>query len=155
MGNKYWLPDNHDNLTACDGFYIKNEVFFFGMKAPDEQQWDKSIKELTTKLKRFIPSMDVVNDWKNSMGISRYVLVSNDSLEIILGEDDDYAPIFLIIPENCGNTVKAKREFKSVLDALRNYLVRKYPNQIYRRKNTWNLELVTTTNDFMYRRTAV
>ena len=82
------------------------------------------------------------------MGISRYVLMRNDSAEIILGEDDNYTPIFVIIPENCSDTAKAQREFKSILESLRGYLTKKYPEQVYRRKNTWNLESVKLKRRF-------
>ena len=143
MGHRYWMPENHENLAACEGFYIENKIFF-GMDIPNTKQWDKSIAELVTKLKRFIPGMDTVNDWKSNSGIHRYILLCNDSAEIILGEDEHYASIFLIILESRDDDTKAKREFKSILESLRNYLMHKYPNEVYRRKNTWNLELVKT-----------
>jgi hypothetical protein len=142
MGNKYWTPENAQNLKGCEGFYIENKVFF-GMQIPGECQWDESLSELVLKLKRFIPSMRVIDDWENCCGIHRYVLLRNELVEIVFGEDEHYAPIFLIIPESCTDTEKAKREFKNALEPLKHYLLRKYPNQVYRRKNTWNLELVT------------
>jgi hypothetical protein len=141
MGNMYWTPQNHDKLVACEGFFIENRIFF-GMMMPDTEQWDKSIGEFVTKLNRFLPTMRVVNDWENSMGVSRYVLMRNESAEVILGEDDNYAPIYLVIPEHCSDVMTAKRAFRGIQESLVGYLTKKYPNQVFRRKNTWNLELI-------------
>jgi hypothetical protein len=140
---KTWLPDNHEKLADFMGFYIPNKVLF-GMATPDDEQWEKSIKELVEKLNRFLPTMRIVNDWRHNTGVSRYVLLQNNMVDLILGEDDNYAPIFLIIPESCGDITKAKREFKTVLESLKGYLVRKYSNEVYGRKNTWNLEAITS-----------
>jgi len=128
MGNKYWTPENYKELAACEGFYVVNKVFF-GAENPNDSQWEKSITELSVKLKRFLPTAQIVNDWTNCMGIRRYVLLSNRYIDIIMGEDEYYASIFLIIPETCGDSEKekAKREFESALTTLTDYLLRKIP----------------------------
>jgi hypothetical protein len=144
MGHKYWLPEDYKNLTAFDGFYIENKVFF-DTNEPNQEQWDNSITDFIKKIKRFLPSMRIVNEWETSMGTRRYVLMRlrNETLSLIMGEDEHYAAIFLILPECSEDYMRFKREFEKTLGELRKYLLYKYPNAVYKRKNTWNLELVT------------
>jgi len=153
MGHKYYMPENHENLSVCEGFYIGNKVFF-GAGEPSEEQWNSSMAELVMKVKRFLPEFRIINEWESGMGIRRYVLMRNDLMEIIMGEDEEYASIFLIIPETCQSEAKAKCEFEKTFKILKSFLMHKYPEQVYRRKNTWNLELLTATTS-SNRRSAV
>lgn len=142
MGLKYYLPENYENLEACEGFYIDNKAFF-NTNEITEAKWNKVVEEFIIKIKRFVPGLIPVNDWDNNMGIRRFVLLKNSSVQIVMGDDERYTAIFLIIPESCENVRQAKRELDGTFKILRNYLVRKYPNAVYKRKNTWNLEPVT------------
>lgn len=141
MGLMYFMPENYQSLEACEGFYIGNKAFF-GTEVPNEVNLDESISDFIKKLKRFIPNMSAVNDRDNNMGISRLVLLKNPLMQIVMGDDERYTAIFLIIPESCEDIRQAKREFDGTLKILRNYLIRKYPNAVYKRKNTLNLEPV-------------
>jgi hypothetical protein len=89
--------------------------------------------------------MRIVNEWETGMGIRRYTLMRlrDESLSLIMGEDEHYAAIFLILPECCEDYTRYKREFDKILCELRKFLMYRYPNEVYKRKNTWNLELVT------------
>jgi hypothetical protein len=143
MGHKFWLPEDYKNLTAFDGFYIANKVFF-GSSEPTQEQWDNSIADFIKKVKRFLPSMRIINEWETGMGVRRYTLMRlrNETLSLIMGEDEHYAAIFLILPECCEDYIRFKKEFDKILNELRKFLLYKYPNEVYKRKNTWNLELI-------------
>lgn len=144
MGHMYWMPEDYKSLTACEGFYIENKVFF-GASEPSQEQWENSIADFIKKIKRFLPSMRIVNEWETGLGVRRYTLMRlrDETLSLIIGEDEHYAAIFLIIPECSEDYQRYKREFEKILNELRNFLLYKYPNEVYKRKNTWNLELVT------------
>ncbi|MCL2637522.1 MAG: hypothetical protein FWD48_04045 [Oscillospiraceae bacterium] len=144
MGYKYWMPEDYESLTAFDGFYIENKVFF-GASEPTQEQWDNSIADFIKKLKRFLPKMRIVNEWETGLGVRRYVLMRlrDETLSLVMGEDEHYAAIFLILPECCEDYERFKREFDKNLSEIRKFLLYKYPNEVYKRKNTWNLELVT------------
>lgn len=139
MGLRYYLPENYENLQACEGFYIDNKAFF-GTDEPDTEQWDSVLAHFTEKIHRFVPTLKQFIKWESCMGISRLILLKGHNVQVVLGDDERYVSIFVIIPENCLLSESAEHEFQNAHFAISNYLARKYPEKVFKRKNTWNLE---------------
>ncbi len=132
----YYQPPGHENLAGCDGFYVDNSVLY--QSGDIESDWAALTARFCESMTAACPDLRVVNAWKSrDLGQSRYVLLSNRYLDIMLETQDDYTAFYAIIPEDCDCVPMAKRVFRSYVNALRRVLTGLYPGHVRKRKNAW------------------
>ena len=140
MGRGYWLPPNHAELVASDGFYIEaGKVYGDDISTG----WDSLLKTLCRKLKIKDNTFQEVCEWKScGMGQSRFVLVQNRHVDIIAEDADGYVAVYAIIPEDNVAPGFAKRSFPRYLAMLKEMLTELYPGAVFKRRNSQHLQKV-------------
>ena len=142
MGTRgYYLPPNHEQFADCDGFYVDNSVLY--TSGDEEKDWAMLTEQFCRTMMKACPELALFNAWKPcELGQSRYVLVQNQYVDIMLETEDGYTAIFAIIPENCRYVSAAKQKFKLYVHILKQVLTELYPGHIRKRKNAWECLLV-------------
>jgi len=131
-----YLPDGHERMAACNGFYVDNEAIYVSKDI--EADWNRLTGQICEKMMVDCPDLEKFNAWRPcEMGQSRYALLSNRFVDLIVETEDGYSAFYLIIPENCEQTAAAKRKFPRYLVVLRQVLTALYPGHVRKRKNAW------------------
>ena len=140
MGRGYWLPPQHDNLTASDGFYIDSSaVYADGISAG----WNKLLDSVSEKLIFKEKTFDKFCNWKTcGLGQSYFVLLCNRHVEVIAEDADGYVAVYAIIPETCEAPGFAKRSFPRYLALLKETLTELYPGAVSKRLNSQHIKRV-------------
>lgn len=140
MGRGYWIPENHDRLAACDGFYIDSRAAY--AKGITEG-WERFLDRLSKRLCFRERTFRRVCGWKaGGFGQSYFVLVENRHVEIIAEDVDGYIAVYVLIPEECPKQGMAKRSFPKYLAMLQESLTELYPGSIYKRLNSQHIKAV-------------
>lgn len=140
MGRGYWLPPNHAELVASDGFYIEADRVYGDDISTG---WDSFLKTLCRKLKFKDNTFQEVCEWKScGMGQSRFVLVRNRHVDIIAEDANGYVAVYAIIPEDNAAPGFAKRSFPRYLAMLKEMLTELYPGAVFKRRNSQHLQKV-------------
>lgn len=140
MGRGYWLPPQHDELAASDGFFLDGKAVYTDEPNAD---WEKFLESLCRKLTFQEKTFKKLCNWKAcGMGQSYFVLVHNKQVEIIAEDTDGYIAVYAIIPEDCEAPGFAKRSFPKYITLLFNTLTEMYPGAVYKRTNSRKLTLV-------------
>lgn len=140
MGRGYWLPPAHENLAACDGFYVEAEAIYTSDPYDD---WEKFINTLSAKLSYRENTLKKICEWKScGAGQSRYVVLQNRHVDIIADDADGYVAVYVIIPEYCTHPGYAKRSFPQYLSLLQNVLTEMYPGSVHKRLNSQHIKAV-------------
>ena len=138
MGRGYWLPPNHENLVASDGFYVECDRVY---GADIDAGWENFLKAVCRKLKIKDHTFQKVCEWKSSgMGQSRFILLQNRHVDIIAEDADGYVAVFAIIPEGNPAPGFAKRSFPRYLAMLKEILTELYPGAVFKRSNYRDLQ---------------
>lgn len=140
MGRGYWLPPNHDELVASDGFYIEADRVYGDDISTG---WDNFLKMLCRKLKFKDNTFQEVCEWEScGMGQSRFVLLKNRHVDIIAEDADGYVAVYAIISEDNVAPGFAKRSFPRYLAMLKEMLTELYPGAVFKRRNSQHLQKV-------------
>ncbi len=140
MGRGYWLPYNSEHLTACDGYYVADEAVY----APGyEEGWNKILYTLRQQLTKADRTFRFYGDWKSCKnGQTRFVLVYNHFVDVVVEDADDYVAVYVLVPETCTNPGAAKRAFPRYLTMVKHILCQQYPGHIRHRLNSQHTEPV-------------
>ncbi len=140
MGLGYWLPPQHEELAAFDGFFIDGKAVYTDEPNAD---WEKFLESLFKKLNFRDNTLQKMCNWKScGMGQSYFVLAYNRQVEIIAEDTDGNIAVYAIIPEDCEAPGFAKRSFPKYITLLFNTLTEMYPGAISKRTNARKLTLV-------------
>lgn len=140
MGRGYWLPPQHDELVAFDGFFIDGKAVYTGEPNAD---WEKFLDSLFKKLNFQEKNLQKVCNWKScGMGQNYFVLAYNRQVEIIVEDADGYIAVYAIIPDDCEAPGFAKRSFPKYVTLIFKTLTEMYPGTISKRLNSRKLTLV-------------
>lgn len=143
----YWLPDGYENLAKYDGYYIKKEAIY---KTKDDLfDWEKFIIEVASELIQKDHTLLPIADYRHIAGHSRFVLVRNTEVVIIVEEfegpkghkDERYVAVFVIIPEDCAILKDEKRVFNRYVSQLLSVLSNTYPGHVYKRVDSRKLKM--------------
>ena len=140
MGRGYWLPPNHSELVASDGFYVECDAVY----GDDlEAGWDSLLNTVCRKLKIKDSTFQKVCEWEScGMGQNRFVLLKNRHVDIIAEDADGYVAVYAIIPEDNAAPGFAKRSFPRYLAMLKEILTELYPGAVFKRRNSQHLQKV-------------
>lgn len=140
MGRGYWLPPKAEDLAAYDGFYIDSDAIYSG---DTEKDWNRFLELLCKKLSFHEKTLRKQCAWKPcSAGQSRFVVLQNQHVDIIVEDVDDYVAVYAVIPEDCEFPGYAKRSFKRYISILQTVLTDLYPGKIRKRINSQHTKLV-------------
>ena len=133
MPRGYWQPPNSENLIACEGYYIP----FKALNIQDtEIRWNSFLEQVSNELQHKENSLKVKKEWKTVDGEqSRFVILSDNCVDIVAEESRGYYAIYVLIPENCLVPNLAKSQFWKYKLYLKNSLLKLYPGFIKQRKN--------------------
>ena len=141
MGRGYWLPPNHEELVASDGFYVESDCVYGADLAAG---WEAFLQTVCKKMKFKDNTFQKVCEWKScGMGQSRFVLLQNRHVEIIAEDADGYVAVYAIIPEDNPAPGFAKRSFPRYLAMLKDVLTELYPGAVFKRRNSQHLQQVS------------
>ena len=136
MGCQNYLPPNCENLAAYDGFYVDYEAVYKTKGYRNDADWDIFISSLCKEFQKKFHTLQKLLKWKSSgFGQSRYVVLENADVQIIVDEEDAYIAVYVIIPETCEQIGLSKRRFAAYVKYLENTLVQLYPNSVRQRDN--------------------
>lgn len=140
MGRGYWVPPNHEQLVASDGFYVEAGSVYGGDISAG---WEKFLEVFCRKLKIKDGTFRKVCQWKScGMGQSRFVLLQNRHVDIVAEDSDGYVAVYAIIPEDNAAPGFAKRSFQRYLAMLKETLIELYPEAVFKRQNYRYLQKV-------------
>ena len=140
MGRGYWLPPQHDKLTASDGFYIDSSAVY---ENDISAGWDKLLDSVSKKLIFKEKTFNKLCDWKScGLGQNYFGLLHNRHVEIIAEDADGYVAVYVIIPDSCEAPGFAKRSFPRYLAMLKETLTELYPGAVYNRINSQHIKKV-------------
>lgn len=133
MARGYWQPPNSKNLIACEGYYIP----FKALNIQDtEIRWNSFLEQVSNELQHKENSLKVKKEWKAVDGEqSRFVILSDNCVDIVAEESRGYYAIYVLIPEKCLVPNLAKSQFWKYKLYLKNSLLKLYPGFIKQRKN--------------------
>lgn len=141
MARGYWLPENYENLPACDGFYVDADAVYANGNVEDV--WETVVDSCIEKLIFKDPTLIRCGSWReNPKGPQRFVLARNDKVDIILEDVERHLAVYALIPEDCEFPGYAKRSFPKYLRILKESLTELYPGHIRHRTNSWNVQKV-------------
>lgn len=140
MGRGYWLPPNHDNLIASDGFYIESSAVYGNDISAG---WDRLLDSVSKKMMFKERTFNKFCNWKScGLGQSYFVMLNNRHVEIIVEDADSYVAVYVIVPEDCAAPGFAKRSFPRYLAMLKETLTELYPGAISKRINSQHIKKV-------------
>lgn len=140
MGRGYWVPPNHEQLVASDGFYVEAGSVY---GSDISSGWEQFLETACRKMKIKDSTLRKVCEWKPcGMGQSRFVLLQNRHVDIVAEDSDGYVAVYAIIPEDNVAPGFAKRSFTRYLIMLKETLIELYPGAVFKRKNYRNLQKV-------------
>ena len=133
MARGYWQPPNSENLIACEGYYIP----FKALNIQDtEIRWNSFLEQVSNELQHKENSLKVKKEWKTVDGEqSRFVILSDNCVDIVAEESRGYYAIYVLIPENCLVPNLAKHYFWKYKLDLKKTLIELYPGNVKQRKN--------------------
>ena len=140
MGRGYWLPPQHDKLTASDGFYIDSSAVY---ENDISAGWNKLLNNVTKKLIFKEKTFNKFCNWKScGLGQNYFVLLYNRHVEIIVEDADGYVAVYAIIPDTCEAPGFAKRSFPRYLTMLKETLTELYPGAVSKMINSQHINKV-------------
>ena len=140
MGRGYWLPPQHDNLTASDGFYVDSSAVY---GSDISAGWDKLLDSVSKRLIFKEKTFNKFCNWKScGLGQNYFVLLYNRHVEIIVEDADGYVAVYAIIPDTCETPGFAKRSFPRYLTMLKETLTELYPGAVSKRINSQHIKKV-------------
>ena len=133
MGRGYWLPPNCENLLDYEGFYVSLDALNI---QDTESCWNTFLEQVSNKLQHKENSLKIKKEWKTVDGRQRrFVILSDNCVEIVADESDEYYAIYVLIPEDCIVPNLAKQCFCKYKSDLRSTLIELYPGNVKQRKN--------------------
>lgn len=133
MARGYWQPPNRDKLKACEGFYVSLDAF----KIEDtEIRWNMFLEQVSNELQNNGMHFKIKKSWKETAdGQSRFVLMCDNCVDIVVEETKGHYAIFVLIPEDCIVPNLAKASFFRYMLYLKDSLLKLYPGSVKYRKN--------------------
>ena len=140
MGRGYWLPHGAETLPLYDGFYVDCKAVYTGDDLTTD--WQAFLDKVCGAMQKELGTMQRLCDWVPcDLGQSRFVLLQNETVQIIAEEADGYIAVYAIVPENCASK-RAQRVFQVALQNLRCVLTALYPGFVSKRLNSQHIEKV-------------
>lgn len=138
MGRGYWLPPKHECLKACDGYYIDSDAIYQSDQPDMEKDWNRFLERLCKRIMFQDQTLTKRCEWKPcDAGQSRFVVLQNQLVDIIVEDVDGYIAVYVIVPEDCKNPgYAARRIFPEYIYMLKRILVELYPGKIRKRLNS-------------------
>lgn len=133
MARGYWQPPNSENLIACEGYYIP----FNALNIEDtEMRWNSFLEQVSNELQHKENSLKVKKEWKTvDGGQSRFVILSDNCVDVVADESEEHYALYVIIPEDCMVPNLAKQLFWKYKSDLKNTLIELFPGNVKQRKN--------------------
>lgn len=158
MSRGYWLPDNHENLLCCAGFYIPaNVINKTGDAAVDWEIFERSVCSALLEKDK---TLNKYCSFRTRVTKPRYVLARNSDVDIVAEQFEgpriqnqaveEYVAVYAIIPEDCGCPEKAECSFDHYLSILQDVLCAEYPGHVFERVNS--RKIATTVQNKRRRR---
>lgn len=139
MGRGYWLPPQSENLPACDGFYIDSQAAYDDSSG----DWEIFLDKLCNKIQLGERTLEKRCCWKPcTVGQSRFVVLQNHHVDIVVEDVDDYIAVYALIPEDCAMPDFAKKSFPRYINILHHTLTEMYPGKIRKRINSQHTKMV-------------
>lgn len=141
MGAGNFMPSR--NIDSV-GYYVDFEAIYGADYWENESQdfqyeWEDFKTELFEAIKNAIPSMDFINKWEND----NFVLCENRLLQVVIGDNQSSAAVYIIIPEY-GNFINlASKQLYNVADKVKKILLSYYPDSVSIRNCAWTSSKIT------------
>lgn len=133
MARGYWLPENSENLLACNGFFVDEKAV---AESDADKRWSVFLEQVSNELRSRQRTLQAKNKWQTSSnGATRFVVLSNNHIDVVAGESRGYYAIYILIPEDCKMPYTAKDAFWRYMLDLKQTLISLYPGCVKQRKN--------------------